>query len=516
MSDIINSSLKDTVKSTTLVFLGMVASILLWFVSKILIVRNITKEDLGLYSLVVAVAGIVSIFSTLGLQEGLSRYISVYNGQGKKAESESVALAGIKIGIMSGVCFSALLFLGSGVMARYVFYKPELKVPLMVISFFVLFSTAANIMIGILRGHNMVTPKVYFNDVGQPFFFLVLISLFFLLGLPFISIVYAYTAAMLLVLIFITINYYLKAELPLSLKGGRHAKELIRFSAPLFVASMLGITLTWCDTIMLGRYTVASEVGIYNVSASLAKLLMFPLAALEFVYMPIAGEMYAKRQMPELNKTYQILTKWNFTVTLPIFFILFFFPETTLSFLFSERFVESSVSLQILSVCFLFHAFLGANGVLMIIMGRSRDLMNISVFGALLNILLNYVLIKLCGYGAVGASVATLISYFALNIVISLVLYKLSGIHPMTAVYIKPVIGSAIAALIIYGLAKSLPLYFWMLPVYLLFFAVGYVYALVVTKSIEKEDIFIFDAIANRTGFRMDRVRSFLHRAAKI
>src|SRR5208283_65755 len=353
MSDIVHSSLKSAVKGSTIVFLGMVGSILLWFATKVLIVRNTTKEELGIYSIVVAVVGILSLLAGLGIQEGVPRYISLFLGEGKKNEAKAISRTAIITGLISGTAFFLFLFLFSGPIARYVFYKPELRVPLLIISFFIPLTVISTNIVGILRGYNMIYPRVFFFDIGQPFFFLLLLGLFFIMRLPFTSIFYAYSFSMSLVLLSLGAYYLAKIELPqpqLATIPQRYGRELIKFSAPLLMASVLGIVLTWCDTLILGRYTRAEEVGLYNVSISLAKLLTFPIMALEFVYMPIAGELYIKKQYSELKRTYQVLTKWNFLVTLPIFFVLFFFPEMTITFLFGARFLDSSQALRILSL----------------------------------------------------------------------------------------------------------------------------------------------------------------------
>ncbi len=145
---------------------------------------------------------------------------------------------------------------------------------------------------------------------------------------------------------------------------------------------------------MLGRYGTAEEVGVYSVSVSLAAFLTLPLVALWYVYMPVAGELYAKNRSSDLARTYQVLTKWIFSVTLPVFFILFFFPEMTITFLFGERFADSAAPLRILSLGYLFTAFMGTNSMLLLVMGLSKAVMKISAAGAVLNIILNYILHK--------------------------------------------------------------------------------------------------------------------------
>jgi O-antigen/teichoic acid export membrane protein len=149
------------------------------------------------------------------------------------------------------------------------------------------------------------------------------------------------------------------------------------------------------------------------------------------------------------------------------------------------------------------------------IMNRTKSLMNISIFGVTLNILLNYILIKHFGLGNVGAAIATLISFFALNIIISLILYRISKIHPLTPQYIKPIILSSIIGLAIYAIAKSFPLYIWLLPIYLFLYLAGYFVSLLITKSFEEDDRRMFEMISEKTGFKMDIIRKFLCNSIK-
>jgi O-antigen/teichoic acid export membrane protein len=510
MSETVHSSLKTAVRGTSLVFLGMVSSVLLWFLTKILIIRYTTKEEFGLYSLLVAIVGIFSVISTLGLQEGVARYIAVFSGEGKRNEAKGIAGDAIVIAFLSSLCVFSLLLFFSGILSKYIFYKPELQPPLKIISFLIPFSVMVSVMNGMLRGHNIFNLKVYV-DVGQPLFFLVFLGIFFLVGFSFISIIYAYVLSM--VMVFFIAGFYTlkKVELSLfSLRFWGRKKELLGFSIPVLAVSMLGVVLGWTDTLMLGRYTKAESVGIYNVSISLAKLLTFPLSAISFVLMPIAGEMYGRNQSAELGRIYQVLTKWIFSATFPIFFILFFFPEMTISFLFGERFTDASVPLRILAVCFLFNSFMGANGLLLLVMGLSKTLMKVSMFGVALNIGLNYLLIKRLGYGIIGAAISTLISYIALNLLISWILYRRSRIHPLTWKYIKPIVSSSVIGLFIYALVKSLPLYLWMLPVYLLLFLCGYLLSILLTKSIDEEDIYIFETILGKLGVPQSATDSLL------
>ena len=91
MSEIVNSSLKTAVKGTAFVLFGLVVGMFLSFATKVLIVRNSTKEEFGIYSLAFAVVSIISLVSSLGLQQGVPRYVSIFLGEGKGDDADSIS-----------------------------------------------------------------------------------------------------------------------------------------------------------------------------------------------------------------------------------------------------------------------------------------------------------------------------------------------------------------------------------------------------------------------------------------
>ncbi len=517
MSEAVHSSLKTAVKGTALVFAGIAVNQMIWFITKLLIVRNLSKEELGIYSLVVGIVSIVAMMAGVGLWEGSTRYISIFLGQGRKQNADAVQRSSLRIGLITGAGTCAVIFLLSGVLSRYVFYKPELSVPLMVMSFFIPAYVIAMVFTSVLRGHGKIAPKVYFLDIGQPVFYLVLLCFILLLGLPFINIICAYVFSMAAMCVLIAIYGYHKTRVnPLaSLGSGGYVGELLKFSIPVLSIDVMFLIFRSADTLMLGRYGSTEQVGVYSVSVTLAAFLILPLEALWYVYMPIAGELHAQNRSTDLARTYKVLTKWVFSLILPVFFILFFFPEMTLAFLFGERFGDSAAPLRILSLGYLFTAFVGANSMLLLVFGLSKVVMKVSAVCALLNVLLNYVLIKHVGLGIKGAALATMVSLIAVSLGYSFALYRHNGMHPIASGYLKPVIGSAAVGMAIYAAAKSLPLNFWMLPVYFLLYICGYFVSLVVTRSLDAEDVFLFGEVMKRTGVSPEVTRNIIGRIYK-
>jgi O-antigen/teichoic acid export membrane protein len=513
VSEIVKDSIKKSVKGTALVFSGIIVSLGLWFVCRVIIVRYTTMDELGLYSMGIAVASLVSIVASLGLQEGSTRYISIYLGEGRGEDASKVSRTSMRIGLVSGLATSLLILAFAGIMAERVFYKPDLESTFMALALYPLFFTASTISIGAVRGYGDIKPRVYFINFGQPAVFLLLVMVIVATKAPFISIMYSYTLAIALCTL-ATLYYAWRTcgLAPVSLRPGGHAREIMAFSLPLLGVAVMTMVFNWTDTLMIGRYMDTASVGIYNVSASLARLLGFTVGAFSFVFVPIASELYAKGQMKELQRTYQVLTKWVFAFTFPLFFVLFFFPEMSITFLFEQRYVLSAGPLKILGIGFLSYVFVGASSVILMAMGLSKQLVWISLAGTSINIALNYAFIKHLGFGILGAASATTLSFLALGAMNTMVLYKRSGIQPFTINYIRPVIIMLPIGLGIYAMAKSIPLHFWMLPIYLLLFISGYAGAILLTRSIDKEDIIIFEGVLRRSGISAPRLLNLIGR----
>jgi O-antigen/teichoic acid export membrane protein len=515
MSEVVDASLKKAAKGAAFVLFGTSTGIFIWFFTKVIIIRGLSKEDLGLYSLALAVVSVASLLASLGLANGVPRFISIFLGKGKDKEAEKVSRHALGISLATGILwFVALVSLSSFVSER-IFYKPEFASPLRAFSAFIPLGVLSVALIAILRGYGIIKTRVY-SDLGHPLLFLVLLALAYtFIGISLTGVIYSYILSILFVVVFLSV--YAKKRIgihPLSISGGAHGMELLRFSIPLLAQGVMGLVLNWTDTLMLGRYTTAEEVGVYNVGISAARLLTFSLGAIDFVLMPIAGHLYSQRQMGELKRIYQVSTKWIFYATLPAFFIFLFFPGMALSFVFGQRFVEAAPSLRILSVGFMFNTLMGTNTTLLMVFGLSRQIMRISVLTTTLNIALNYVFIKIIGMGIEGAALATMISFIAMNLMYSSILYKESGIQPFTMQYLKPVFFTGIIGLLIYGMAKTLPLSLWMLPLYFLLFVLGYAASILLTRSIEKEDIFLLDEISKKIGIELGYLKKLFVRFA--
>ena len=77
----INKGLKLLVKTSFVVFIGILLSKIFTYIYRIIIARHFGPEVYGLFSLAVMAIGWLVAISSLGLTHGLSRFIPLYRGK---------------------------------------------------------------------------------------------------------------------------------------------------------------------------------------------------------------------------------------------------------------------------------------------------------------------------------------------------------------------------------------------------------------------------------------------------
>jgi O-antigen/teichoic acid export membrane protein len=186
------------------------------------------------------------------------------------------------------------------------------------------------------------------------------------------------------------------------------AKELLGKSWKLIFSSVLAIIYLKIDLIMLSSMIDDHAVGIYSVAATLSEAWYFIPGAIVSSLFPALIKK-KKENYIEYEKKLQQLYDFLFLIAFSLAIIISFFSEQIIFLLYGEAYNESVMVLvvHIWAGIFIFMRTLFSKWIIM------ENLLILSlyshVFGALLNVVLNFVFIP--EYGAVGAAITTLISY---------------------------------------------------------------------------------------------------------
>ena len=515
MSEIVNQSLQKIAKGTGIIFVGTIIGMLLGFVGRVLLARFFTQAEYGIYSLALVLLNIFMTISLFGLQDGAARQIGYYRGKNDSLKVKGIIFSSIQIVLIASIILSILLFFASDILSTKIFHDPALAAPLKVLAFAIPFLALTQLFVSFFRGFESVKENVYFQNILRNVLFPAFLIPVVILGLPFIDAIYAFAAS--IIITFVAFAFYVSKKIPLSLRDCKSnlvatnpvGKELFFFSIPLLGSYMLSQIMTQTDTLMLGYFTTSDVVGLYNAAVPLARIIVTFLYSTHFMFIPITAKLYSQNLTPELKRNYQILSKWVLFAVLPLFFVFMFFPEVILSSFFGVNYVKASLALQILSVCFFIHVLMGPSGAAIISMGRTKFDLFVCSIGTALNLLLNATLIPIWGIN--GAAIATAFSLLTMHGLYSIKLYQISRIHPFTKSYLTPFLTSSLIISLIYFVAKSfVTINTWTLLLLFVSFIATCIAVLILSKSIEEEDIMLLLTIERRSGLNL--VKNILKR----
>lgn len=512
--EITNRSLVKLAKGMVTIFTGTVIGLIFAFMGRLLVARHWDASDYGIFSLALAILNICVIVSTMGLQGGISRSIAYARGKNEGEKIQGFISASFWLALAGSLILCPVLLFVSESIADNIFHEPALTTPLRIFSIAIPFFTLLNVFTSIFLGFGCVRAKVYFKEILRNVIFLVLLLGVIFLNLSFLGVIYAYTASLAIscLLLIVYASKHLSSLIKITKPSVTPVtRELLSFSLPLLGVAMLGMIIAWADTLMLGYFKTSAEVGLYNAAHPLAHFISTPLDALLLVYMPLATGLYAREQMSEMRRNYSILTKWLCSLTLPLFLILFLFPDVVLNLLFGANYISAAIALRILSLGFIVNNFLGPNGATLIAIGESKFIMWATLATAVLNVGLNVILIP--PFGIVGAAVASVVAITSVNLIRCWKLYALTKIQPLNKNTIKPTLASLGLIFLIYPFSRC---FFTTTPLMLpLLFALYYIIcglAIVFTKSFDQEDLTMLLAIEKRTGVNVAAIKIILHR----
>ena len=194
------------------------------------------------------------------------------------------------------------------------------------------------------------------------------------------------------------------------------AKQLLHDGWPLLIQSIAVISYMRIDKIMLREMTDAYQVGIYSVAVQFTEAwYFFPLAITASLFPAIvrSKELGHKIYMARIQKLYDLMI-WM-ALLAAIFVTLT--SDNLVLFLVGEKYAESGkvLALQIWMGCSVFFAV--SRQKWLIVENRLKDGLYFEMAGLFLNIVCNYLLIP--RYGAIGASIASLITAFAAHLAVA-------------------------------------------------------------------------------------------------
>jgi O-antigen/teichoic acid export membrane protein len=512
-SSVINS-IQKVAKGTSIAFIGSLIGLFFISVGWILIARYWTESEFGVFSLACSILYICAIISTLGLKQAVIRNIAYFRGKKDSKKIPEIISSSIWLSLAASIIIGIILFLSSEIIAERIFHETALIVPLKMFSVGIPYFTLIDILASIFRGFDRIKPSFIFQNILQSMLLILFLIPIIILNLPFINVFFAYLISLFITCLFFiiyAIRQFHTHRILSAISVKKHTtKKLLLFSLPLLGSSILQLIINQTDVLMLGGLKTSADVGLYSAARPLAGLISFPLSAVLMMYMPVISNLYGRGKIDEMKRTFSIVTKWLCFSSLPLFLILFLFPDIIIHFIIGYNYVAAATVLRILSLGFIVNNFLGPNSTTLIALGKSRFIMFATLISATLNVGLNVLLIPY--FGIDGAAVASVIAIVSVNFIRCYRLHSLNGSKPLSKNLIKPTLVSLMAIFFLYYIIiqSSFTVSIWMiLPLFILFYVI-YFTAVLFTKSLDQEDLEMLVAAGKKIRLKPLFIRRFL------
>lgn len=233
----------------------------------------------------------------------------------------------------------------------------------------------------------------------------------------------------------------------------KNLKKYLQFSIPQIPSGILLWIIDSSDRYFITNILNLTQTGIYSASYALGTTISAFYIPISFVVFPLISRFWENKNIEDVKRYLEYSTKIFLTLAIPSVVGLLIVSEPLLVLLSSSDFVSGGGFLTFLiALGMLFFGLYQINLYVICLVEKTHAIPVIAFLGALINIILNLVLIP--QIGIMGAAVSTTIAYFLLALII-LVWAKNEIDYTVNLVFLSKII----IASILMGLAlKILPI----------------------------------------------------------
>jgi O-antigen/teichoic acid export membrane protein len=361
-----------------------------------IIINLINKETLGILTLGISLITFLSIFSKFGLNHATLRLTSIfYENKDKEKIKEIIVYSIIISGIISFIA-ALLIILFEKQIALEIYNNEKVRSILKIMAISLPFFTFIQIQKSFLKSFRLPALS-NFSDIGSIlfvccliiFFFNIMginisiskISLFFLL-----SCIFIFSLNNLILLYFFSNLEISKTNKIIDLK-----KKLTKSLPDYFIIDLVNYSLVWGSIFICTFFYDSTTIGNFSSTYWLAfSLLFFPLV-LNSIFAPKYAINSEKNDKRKLKKSFYQNRNISFIITLPVFLIIFIFPEFFLNKIFEIYSNEYVLILRILLINSMLRVIFGPQVLFLNMSDKQKKLKFISIVCAIFQIILIFI-----------------------------------------------------------------------------------------------------------------------------
>lgn len=213
-------------------------------------------------------------------------------------------------------------------------------------------------------------------------------------------------------------------------------KKLFHYGKYVFGTNISSMIYSSIDQMMLGSLLGTAQVAIYNTAARINNFVEVPLSAVATIVFPQSAKRIETEGKESVCYLYERSVGLLLAMIVPVIIITLLFTKEIIWIIAGSEYYSSIPILQIIILGTLLQPFGRQFGVVMDSIGKPKINFIILVIIAVINVIMNYIFIKMIG--TIGAAIGTMITlaiFFTIN---QIILKKEIGVkthHPFIYMY---------------------------------------------------------------------------------
>lgn len=203
----------------------------------------------------------------------------------------------------------------------------------------------------------------------------------------------------------------------------RIIKQALAFGKYVMGTNVFSLLFKSTDQFVIGFFLNAESVAIYSSAMRLSNLIEYPATSVAEVSYPHSTSRISTDGEVVIKSIYEKTVGLTLAIVLPIIIVTFLFSNLIISIVAGTAYAEASLVLRILIIFGLLIPFNRQFGMVMDSAGRPHINFRLLVFGFVLNLGLNALMVS--QFGLLGAAYATLLSYTIISVIGLVILRKI-------------------------------------------------------------------------------------------
>jgi O-antigen/teichoic acid export membrane protein len=485
-----DDAVRNVLKGAGVVYGGLLLEMALAFAAQRFAAVHLSLESFGNLLSGTAVLDIGATLAGLGLGSGLVRYLPRVDDPTKRALAEYTLV----VSVVSSLLVSVALYTAADFVATVLFDTPSFATSFRVFAAVIPFSVLLSVGVGGVRGQKVSRYRVYVKNVAQPGTRFLLVMIAVVVGAGELGFLAGYAGAFVVPAILAVLLFWW--TLPSERDHGNArtlAPEFLGYSLPLTVGQLASFLYRSVDVFLLLYFVGSESVAAYGVAYALAQLIGAFSTAFSYLSDPVSSQLEADDRIDEALSVQRTVARWLVIVSIGAAVPMAVYAADFIRLVYRPAYAVAGPALAVLAVGFALKNVLLTHGSIVDALGRSKLAAFNTTAAGVANLAANLVLIP--RYGALGAGIATTLSFAVLGVLPTVEVWYLTGETALSRDALAPaLLAVPVTAVAVPGMLAVPRTLLWTLATSALF-AVGYAVAVVVVLGFSETDVMVVRSI---------------------